>query len=261
MRRDIRALLRSPRNVVRTTYSGTGLLTRAPALSRLPVPFPDRSIQWVRSWQSGATRSTCLLNGGAAANAHTVAGQWRHFTAFPYIPGIFAMVVASRRHALAVISAFPECITAERHKPLHFFVTRQAVQRWTYYAAYRRCRYGALSPSRSGPVRIPPLPQDYVTCLWAQHGSPPAGARPRFELKDKSPVHHQEHLVFVIMHMPGQFAFHLGHFDVLFIHSPHHTWRPVVLQPIQLPPQIDRFHLPTPSRGTDRGYPAIFLRD
>src|SRR6185312_11712642 len=52
-----------------------------------------------------------LQNDGTAANAHTVAGQWRHFTAFPYIPGVFANVVASgtagARGGLAVF----ECTT------------------------------------------------------------------------------------------------------------------------------------------------------
>jgi len=69
-------------------------------LRRPPFPFPDHPIQWFVA--AGATYSTFLQNGGAAANAHTVAGQWRLFTAFPYIPGVFAMVDAIRQHTLAV---------------------------------------------------------------------------------------------------------------------------------------------------------------
>jgi len=71
-------------------HAGTGLLTRAPAFCRLPVPFPDQKTQWVIHG-SQALPTHLILDGGAVANAHTVAGQWRLFTAFPYIPGVFAM--------------------------------------------------------------------------------------------------------------------------------------------------------------------------
>ena len=77
-------------------HVGTGLLTRALAKTSrsLPVPFPDHSIQWYVTVRRCSFRF--LQNGEPAANAHTVAGQWRLFTAFPYIPRVFAMVGASR---------------------------------------------------------------------------------------------------------------------------------------------------------------------
>ena len=65
-----------------------------------------------------------LQNGGAVANAHTVAGQWRHFTAFPYIPGVFVMGHRERTYARR-LRAVPECIPGSGHDPAHSFVTHE----------------------------------------------------------------------------------------------------------------------------------------
>ena len=128
MRTDIKTLLRSPRNVAILRSRDRSPDSRAgeETLRRPPLPFPDRPDRVVVA--AGATCSTFLQNGGAAANAHTVAGQWRHFTAFPSSQVSSLWLLRGRQHALAVKMLFPSVAACRGHNSPHSFVTQGASQ-------------------------------------------------------------------------------------------------------------------------------------